>query len=74
MLKDVQLSYNQLHGWQSLMPECGPGERFSGYAFAFDAQIEPHGSCFLSLPIDHNFWVHVIPKINRPLSYTAVIG
>jgi hypothetical protein len=56
------------------MPECGPGERFSGYAFAFDAQIEPHGSCFLSLPIDHNFWVHVIPKINRPLSYTAVIG
>lgn len=39
---------------------------FSGYACAFDTQIEPHGSCFFSVPLGHNSYaLHVIPKINR---------
>ena len=47
------------------MPECRPGEQFSGYAYSFDARIECHSSCFLSLPLGHNLCVvHVIPKIN----------
>lgn len=37
---------------------------------AFDAQIEPHSSCFLSLPLGNNFCVlYVIPKINSTFLY-----